>query len=84
LHLDRRRAAIVRATLSLGEAFGIPILAEGVETEGELNFLAVEGFDFVQGFYFGKPMSLTAIGPLVMDQDLDTASGSQCERRDCA
>ena len=51
-----QRAAIIRATLILGEAFGIPILAEGVETAGELNFLQEAGCDTAQGYYFGKPM----------------------------
>jgi EAL domain-containing protein (putative c-di-GMP-specific phosphodiesterase class I) len=83
-HLDRRRAAIVRSNLSLGEAFGIPLLAEGVKTKDELNFLTAEGCDFVQGFHFGKPISLSATRTLVMDQDMDTASGSPFERRNCA
>ena len=43
LHLDRRCAAIARSTLSLGEAFGIPVQAEGVETEDELIFLPLKG-----------------------------------------
>jgi EAL domain-containing protein (putative c-di-GMP-specific phosphodiesterase class I) len=84
LHLDRRCAAIARSTLSLGEAFGIPVQAEGVETEDELIFLAAEGCDFVQGFYFGKPMSLSATRTLVMDQDMDTAPRLPFERLDCA
>jgi EAL domain-containing protein (putative c-di-GMP-specific phosphodiesterase class I) len=75
LHLERRRAAIVRSIVPLGEAFGIPVLAEDEKIEDELNFLAAEGCDFVQGFYFGKPMSLSATRTLVMDQDVDTASG---------
>jgi EAL domain-containing protein (putative c-di-GMP-specific phosphodiesterase class I) len=84
LHLDRRRAAIVCSTLSLGDAFGIPVLTEGVETEDELIFLAAEGCEFVQGFYFGKPMSLSATRTLVMDQDMDTAPRLPFERRNCA
>jgi EAL domain-containing protein (putative c-di-GMP-specific phosphodiesterase class I) len=84
LHLDRRCAAVVLSTLSLGEAFGIPVQAEGVETEDELIFLAAEGCDFVQGFYFGNPMSLSATRSLVMDQDMDTAPRLPFERLDCA
>jgi predicted signal transduction protein with EAL and GGDEF domain len=70
--------------LSLGEAFGIPLLAEGVKTKDELNFLTAEVCDFVQGFHFGKPISLSATRTLVMDQDMDAASGSPFERRNCA
>ncbi|MCV3273479.1 putative bifunctional diguanylate cyclase/phosphodiesterase [Roseobacter sinensis] len=57
VHLDDQRAAIVRATLLLGAALKIPVLAEGVEVEDELSFLRRERCDLVQGFYFGRPMS---------------------------
>ena len=56
-HLGRRRAAIVRSNLSLGEAFGSPLLAEGVKTKDELNFLTAEGCDFVQGIHFGNQLA---------------------------
>lgn len=56
VHINPRRAAILRSTLILGEAFDIPILAEGVETDDELAFINAAGCTAVQGFYFGKPM----------------------------
>jgi sensor c-di-GMP phosphodiesterase-like protein len=31
---------------------------EGVETQGQQNYLSVKGFQLLQGFYFGKPMTL--------------------------
>lgn len=58
LHINHKRAAIVRSTLSLGEAFRIPVLAEGVETEEELRYLNAQGCHFVQGYYFGRPMAV--------------------------
>ncbi|WP_405108189.1 MULTISPECIES: EAL domain-containing protein [unclassified Phaeobacter] len=57
VHNDAQRAAIVRSTLLLGAALNIPVLAEGVEVEDELQFLRVEKCSSVQGFYFGKPMT---------------------------
>lgn len=57
VHLDQQRAAIVRSTLLLGAALKIPVLAEGVEIEDELDFLRSEHCDSVQGFYFGRPMN---------------------------
>ncbi|MCP1198839.1 bifunctional diguanylate cyclase/phosphodiesterase [Notoacmeibacter sp. MSK16QG-6] len=54
-------AAIVRATLILGKALNIPILAEGVETEEHIDFLRGEGCEELQGFFFGKPMGLTQL-----------------------
>ncbi len=49
-------AAIVRATIILGDALGIPVLAEGVETEDHIAFLRDAGCKELQGFFFGKPM----------------------------
>ncbi|WVX51167.1 putative signaling protein [Roseobacter fucihabitans] len=64
VHLNKQRAAIVRATLLLGEALEIPILAEGVEDEDELSFLNDEQCKFVQGFLFGQPMSVHQVREL--------------------
>ncbi|TGV73228.1 EAL domain-containing protein, partial [Mesorhizobium sp. M2D.F.Ca.ET.145.01.1.1] len=48
-------AAIVRAVLGLGRGLGLPVLAEGVETLGELKFLDAEACEIGQGYYLGKP-----------------------------
>ncbi|WP_312135614.1 EAL domain-containing protein [Brevundimonas sp.] len=47
--------AIIRAVLSLGESLSIPVLAEGVETVDQLNFLREQGCDEVQGYLLGRP-----------------------------
>ena len=48
-------ATIVRAVVGLGRGLGLPVLAEGVETEAELKFLHDEKCDEVQGYLLGKP-----------------------------
>lgn len=53
----KEAAAIVRSVLSLGKSLNIPVLAEGVETDSQLKFLANERCSAVQGYYFGKPES---------------------------
>lgn len=47
--------AIIRAVLALGESLDIPILAEGVETDEQLQFLKEQGCDEVQGYLLGRP-----------------------------
>jgi len=48
-------ASIVRAVVGLGHGLGMSIVAEGVETQEQLSFLAEEGCDAVQGYFLGKP-----------------------------
>jgi PAS domain S-box-containing protein len=46
---------LVRAIVSLAEAFGVRTIAEGVEDEETLRLLGEEHVDFAQGFYLGRP-----------------------------
>jgi EAL domain-containing protein (putative c-di-GMP-specific phosphodiesterase class I) len=48
-------ASIVRAVIGLGHGLDIPIVAEGVETAAQFDFLAAEKCDQVQGYFIGKP-----------------------------
>ncbi len=50
-------AAIVRAVVFLARSFGMAVNVEGIETEIQLEHIASEGVDEVQGFYFSKPIS---------------------------
>jgi diguanylate cyclase (GGDEF)-like protein/PAS domain S-box-containing protein len=51
-------AAIVRAVIGLGHGLEMSIVAEGVETQEQLGFLADEGCDAVQGYFIGKPLPI--------------------------
>ena len=51
-------ATIVRAVLGLGRGLGLPVLAEGVETEDELSFLDDESCEEAQGWLIGRPASI--------------------------
>jgi diguanylate cyclase len=51
-------ATIVRAVLGLGRGLGLPVLAEGVETDAELQFLQDEMCDEVQGYLLGRPAAI--------------------------
>ena len=59
LVLDRA-TVIVRTILGLGQNLGIPIVAEGVETEAQEAFLRREGCNQLQGYFIGKPLPIDA------------------------
>jgi diguanylate cyclase (GGDEF)-like protein/PAS domain S-box-containing protein len=58
VNMSEKAATIVRAVLGLGRGLGLPVLAEGVETAGELQFLASEACDAGQGWLFGMPQDI--------------------------
>jgi diguanylate cyclase (GGDEF)-like protein/PAS domain S-box-containing protein len=58
-------AAIVRAVIGLGHGLEMSIVAEGVETQEQLGFLADEGCDAVQGYFLGKPAPIGQYATLV-------------------
>ncbi len=53
---DAYDAALCRATIALGRALGLEVVAEGVETSEQWQFLAQEHCNSVQGFLFALPM----------------------------
>lgn len=56
---DQKEEAIVNAIIAMGKAMGMNLIAEGVETVDQLNYLQQHGCDVLQGFYFSK--ALTAL-----------------------
>ena len=56
----RRSTAVVDATLGLARAMGYRVVAEGVETAAQLEWLRVRGCDKVQGYLTGRPMAADA------------------------
>ena len=58
-------AAIIRAVIGLGHGLEMSIVAEGVETQEQLGFLADEGCDVVQGYFLGKPLPIGQYAAMV-------------------
>jgi diguanylate cyclase (GGDEF)-like protein/PAS domain S-box-containing protein len=50
-------ATIVRTIIALGHNLGLKVVAEGVETQEQLEFLRANGCDEMQGYYFAEPVS---------------------------
>jgi EAL domain-containing protein (putative c-di-GMP-specific phosphodiesterase class I) len=53
---ERESAAIVHSIIHLGRALGLGVVAEGVETETQLQALRVAGCSHMQGYFFSRPV----------------------------
>ena len=70
-----RDGALVEVILTLGERLGNDVIAEGVETAEQLDWLLAHGCRYLQGYYFSRPLPL---GPFLAQADtrFDTAERS--------
>jgi diguanylate cyclase (GGDEF)-like protein len=58
-------SALARAIIDLGGSFQLRVVAEGIETEDQVERLRELGCDLVQGFHFAKPLEPSALGELL-------------------
>lgn len=58
---DTKSQAIVKTIISLCEAYGFNVIAEGVETQEDLAILQRLGCDHFQGYYFSRPLPVTVL-----------------------
>ena len=65
---DPHDTAIVRAIINLGHALDVTVIAEGVETKEQLQYLSALECDAVQGFLFSKALSAKAFEELLVEQ----------------
>jgi diguanylate cyclase (GGDEF)-like protein/PAS domain S-box-containing protein len=57
---DSSDAAIIRTILALSHSLALDVVAEGVETEEQRDYLIANGCQYFQGYLFGKPVPLEA------------------------
>ena len=72
--------AVVQAILQLGQALGLSVTAEGVETATQLSMLTADGCQEVQGFLLARPMAAAAVAAW---PGLDAASRPEAARAGC-
>ncbi len=68
LEIDAVDTAIVSAVMELARAVGMSVIAEGVETAGQLSRLSAMGCPLVQGYYLARPMTADALTSLLQRQ----------------
>jgi diguanylate cyclase (GGDEF)-like protein/PAS domain S-box-containing protein len=81
---DERAAALVSAIIELGRSLGMNVVAEGVETAGQLTALQAMDCRFVQGWVFGRAMPLAELRLALEDFDpvvLDDVSTPEMDTR---
>ena len=48
---------IIKSIVALGKSLDLKVIAEGIETKAQLDFLIKLGCEFIQGFYYAKPLA---------------------------
>jgi diguanylate cyclase (GGDEF)-like protein/PAS domain S-box-containing protein len=74
LKSNSQSAAIVRAVIGLAHGLNLPVLAEGVEAKAQLDFLAAEFCDEVQGYLLGRPHPIMEYSKLIGCNDAAEAA----------
>ena len=64
---DPNDAAIVRAVVGMAHSLGMSVIAEGVETEGQLGYLRGLQCEEIQGYYFSWPLPADAFADLLRE-----------------
>jgi len=57
-----RRAVVLDSIIDLAHSLGAQIIAEGVETQAQYDYLRARGVGFVQGYLYARPMNAEAFG----------------------
>jgi len=63
---DEDDMAITKAIIALAKSLNLKIIAEGVETEAQKDFMIENGCEYIQGFYYSKPIPMNEIKALLL------------------
>lgn len=66
---DSNRTALVTAIISMAQSLRLNVLAEGVETSEQINFLQAHGCPSAQGYYYSEPVSAEAFTEMLHRQN---------------
>jgi diguanylate cyclase (GGDEF)-like protein/PAS domain S-box-containing protein len=74
LTIGSKDASIACAIIEMGHSLNQKIVAEGVENETQLRFLSERKCDFIQGYYFSKPLPVYKMSTLLQEAQLELKS----------
>lgn len=65
--LDSEDAVLVKTIIAMSKGLKMDIVAEGVETIEQKNFLEIEGCHLIQGYYYSKPINADEVENFILD-----------------
>jgi diguanylate cyclase (GGDEF)-like protein/PAS domain S-box-containing protein len=68
IKIDLNDAAIVTAIIRMSQSLGLKVIAEGVETREQLDFLVVQECNEMQGYFFSKPVTPEAFAVMLKQE----------------
>lgn len=66
---DRRAMAVVKAMAQLGKELGMTVVAEGAETQEQVNALIEAGVDCIQGYIYARPMDDLSLSSWIKERN---------------
>ncbi len=69
IDINTKDEAIIKAVITLAKNLGLHIIAEGVETKNQLEFLAQNMCDEIQGYYYYRPMPSYEVESLIKEDN---------------
>ncbi|MNO85396.1 Phytochrome-like protein cph2 [compost metagenome] len=67
--VENKQSAISQAIISLGRSLGLEVVAEGIESSAQLEFVVGEGCHYAQGYWFSRPQPAAQIHRLLSGED---------------
>lgn len=80
--LGKKGIGIVESIFGMTKALELPVVVEGVETEEQVRFLSNLGFNYVQGYYFYKPIAKASFEELLRDGEKIDCNGLELATSD--
>jgi diguanylate cyclase (GGDEF)-like protein len=79
IETDRNDEEIIRAIIAMAHSLNLEVIAEGVETQSQLEHLRATGCDQIQGYYFSRPIPASDMTTMLRDEkSLTLAANSLC------